>query len=546
MTPRESPSPSQSSDLLVAKLASVLPKGYDFGVYHISTPPTQCEALFHAPPGRNADRTYCESHFLAVSIDSSEGEVIIFALEIFIYTTAFASTLFVSKADSSGYLHLLGLPRGTPSPIRSVSSVFVSYLVEQRRRPHIQPVVSLFARAQSQYLFPGSVDNKGKHVLDDRGLVKWWCRVLDGMVGDTHKGYLVVPGLDQYEMRAFLPKGNPAPGRWILGHPLKKISHYVRESERREKKEVIPPRCLIPQYPDDPKARYLDELDDEAERAGQVHKGNGESKANKNNKIKGPSFGNGMWTSVKSLDQFWEMMAYRQECSSGRLTGFIWVVFDSDESEPVDVEHSDLPSDNDGDDDDDKEALRRTKMKARPMAKTAIKTKTKKRSRNLKSKKLRGSIVPRTPRTKTTQQHHYLTKRPATTRYYHWPAEGRGRLLVDPVDYKRINELLLQLDFTTLAKSSISTHRWIKEAGVGSDWRLAVKGEAEYAPAAGGIKEKKDGANDLSSLIKRKRAVSTGEPATEANRANGADGAGGVDKVNVLSTGLVRKKPKPT
>ncbi|KAK5240099.1 hypothetical protein LTR16_011110, partial [Cryomyces antarcticus] len=35
----------------------------------------------------------------------------------------------------------------------------------------------------------------------------------------------------------------------------------------------------------------------------------------------------GQWKSVKTLEQFWEMMAYRQECSSGRLVGFIWVVF---------------------------------------------------------------------------------------------------------------------------------------------------------------------------------------------------------------------------
>src|SRR6266487_4672259 len=35
------------------------------------------------------------------------------------------------------------------------------------------------AWAQGQYLFPGSVENSRKHILNDRGLVKWWCRALN-------------------------------------------------------------------------------------------------------------------------------------------------------------------------------------------------------------------------------------------------------------------------------------------------------------------------------------------------------------------------------
>jgi len=69
----------------------------------------------------------------------------------------------------------------------------------------------------------------------------------------------------------------------------------------------VPPRCLIPHFPDDPKSRFLDELDDEMSRS--------QAKAS------------GEWKTVKSLDVFWEMMAFRQECSAGRMVGFIWVVF---------------------------------------------------------------------------------------------------------------------------------------------------------------------------------------------------------------------------
>ncbi len=56
-------------------------------------------------------------------------------------------------------------------------------------------------------------------------------------------------------------------------------------------------------------SRFWDELDEEAASSADMKK-------------------TGNWKSVKSLDMFWEMMAYRQECSSGRMTGFIWLVFD--------------------------------------------------------------------------------------------------------------------------------------------------------------------------------------------------------------------------
>ncbi|GJC93019.1 H3 K56 histone acetylation protein KAT11 [Colletotrichum higginsianum] len=93
-----------------------------------------------------------------------------------------------------------------------------------------------------------------------------------------------------------------------MGHALEKISHYTNEYD------WVPARCLIPRFPDDPKSRFRDELDEET----------GKSKQLKTT---------GQWKSVKSLDTFWEMMAYRQECSSGRLTGFIWVVFDTQEEQ---------------------------------------------------------------------------------------------------------------------------------------------------------------------------------------------------------------------
>lgn len=519
----------QSSKILLEKLATVLPEKYNFGIYHLSTPPTKTDALFHAPLGAQPDRTYRESHFLSVTIDTesaeashksaqhgtSVGEVIVFALEIFIFSTAYSSTFFVSKADSSGYLHLLHLPKNAPSPIREVCSTFISYLVEQRRRRNVQSVVTLFARAQSQYLFPRSVDNPGKHVLDDRGLVKWWCRVLNPLLAEQlyepeeHwrdvKGYLTVPGLDHYETRAYLPRTPGSAEKWTVGYPLEEISHYCRELAN------VPPRCLIPQYPDDPKARFRDELDDEAEKAEQ---------------------GDGSWRSVQTLEQFWEMMAFRQECSSGRLTGFIWLVFNPNDAGLLVGTH--LPQDE--------------------------REQAKKKSKH-RRKALKGHIVARLPRIKT-QQRNYLVNRPESTAYFFWPPEGRGKLIVDETDYKRIVELLLQLDFSNLEKAIISTSRWTKEAGMGTDWRLNVDGRVQSEiilgdkrSQAGSLPKRKRAPSDVNtlggSLIRRKKKDSDNELPTGSsglptrlNPPTGTANEADEPTVNKLDSGLIRKKSK--
>lgn len=549
-TPSRAKTTAQSSALLLDKLSAALPKGYRFGVYHLSTPPTKTDALYSAPPEEREDKTYCERHFLAISIDvpSSTAEadkqaaknsdaskpVLILALEVFVYTTAYSSTFFVAKADSTGYLKLLNLPKGTPSPIKEISSVFVSYLVEQRSRKGIQSVVSLFARAQDQYLFPGSVEYAGKHVLDDRGLVKWWCRVLDPLlekppVGKcapwgSVKGYLVIPGLDSYETKAFLPKNPKSAANWVMGHALEKISHYINEYD------WVPARCLIPRFPDDPKSRFRDELDEET----------GKSKQLKTT---------GQWKSVKSLDTFWEMMAYRQECSSGRLTGFIWVVFDTQaEQARPDSASTALPTPNPSFDVSNppvtptkpKAARPATPMstprKLFPQAQSATPSRTKsekpERKKKKKKTKLTGVIKPRQPRIKT-QQRNYLLDKPISTAYYYWPAEGRGRKIVDENDYKRVNELLLRLDFSKLDIATSSTRRWISEVGMGDSWGLEVLGKRDTLVSSSS--ESSAGAvNNLAGLIKRKR--------TEETVANESDEP--ANKVNVLSTGLIRRKAK--
>ncbi|APA05869.1 hypothetical protein sscle_01g006390 [Sclerotinia sclerotiorum 1980 UF-70] len=548
------------SSIFIQRLASVLPKDVTFKIYHLSTPPTKTSSLYSAPPNSRPDRTYCESHFLTVSIktplkkDAPETvEVLVFAIEILIYSTAYDTTFFVSKADSTGYLHLLNLPKGTPSPIRDISATFLQHLIQQRQRENIRSVVSLFARAQDQYLFPGSIEYSGKHVLDDRGLVRWWCRVLDSLIEQTEisidsrksqwdsvKGFLIVPGQDNYETRSYLParaKIQGAQSSWTIGHPLRQISRHLND---------VPPRCLVPHYPDDPKARFLDELDDEIGR--------------------GKDDSSGQWKSVRNIDQFWEMMAYRQECSAGRLVGFIWIVLtpsvshDQGDLVPDSSQTTTLANDSQEELNSLFPSVPDATVASTPstsftssfpsqqspskgsdnMSFTEEPTRLSKPFALRKKKKLSGVIIPRQPRIKTETKN-YLLERPESTAYYCWRPEGRGQVIVDETDYHRINELLLRLDFADLDLASSSSKRWINEVrsgagSMGDAWGQLVTGTkvTEITSKTGGA-----GITTLNvGLVRKKRKSSADEPQEPTPTTTSAP------QVNVLGAGMVRKKIK--
>lgn len=520
-------------------LGEALPKDTSFKIYHLSTPPTSTSAIYSAPPGKRPNKTYCESHFLSVSINSngkatsgSPGEVLVYAIEVLIYSTAHSTTLFVSKADSSGYLHLLNLPKGSPSPLKEISSAFLSYLVERRQRPGIQTIVSLFARAQDQYLFARSIDNKGKHVLDDRGLVKWWCRVLNPLLanekdGGWHSihGYLTVPGLDTYETKAFLPPKHAEAKTWTVGHPLREIALFPD----------APARCLVPHFPDDPKSRYLDELDEEL--SGSQGKDNGQ------------------WKSVKDLDMFWEMMAFRQECSAGRLVGFIWVVFapippletdDTASSQALTSQTSFTSSFTEP----DLSPVKPQRVSGQPsQTGEALKDETTPPSRNKRRKArkaptLSGPIVPRKPRVKANNRGHRPSK-PEITPYYIWPADSRGQVVLEEKDYHRFHELLLSVDFANLKLACAATKRWTGEVLGGSPietlgWGTTVVGtrafEVRNLPGRDTVTTLNVGL-----VRKKRRAGDDGGVSAEA----GPEERAQAPEVNVLGAGMVRKKAKP-
>jgi regulator of Ty1 transposition protein 109 len=540
-------------------LAEELPRDVPFTFYHYSTPPTKSSALFSAPPHAKSERTYCESHFLAASITPKHAdtsglpeELLVLAIEVLIYTTKSLTTIFVSKADSTGCLSELRLPRSqSSSPLKAICGTFVSWLARERQREEKKLVVSLFARAQDQYLFPASIDNKNKHVLDDRGLVKWWCRVLDPIVWQykaeeerkpfaerlatgssvrsnrtassteaTAKGYLVVPGFEPYDTLRYIPPspGPNTPRRWAATHPLLQIAPHPS----------APPRCLVPHFPDDPKARFLDELDEELpDRGTDAMVADGGT----------PSRSTGMWKSVKTLDQFWEFMAFRQECSSGRIVGFIWVVItpsqpsisEEDEEEPSQQSASQSFS----------------QLESQEGAKP-LRTKKKKSKRRTKSKFEYGPIPLRLPRIKQTSSNlsassntsnkSAFKEMPENSLYYRWPASSRGTICFSAKDYNRAHEVLIHQNFCSRASTAKATKRWKEEIAVlggMNTWGWTVTGKKEPVVHSAGAT---NGATPVTTVmgVRKKRKPSTSTATLPEPQ----------ETVKTLDTGLVRKKQK--
>ena len=440
----------------------------------------------------------------------------VFGLEVFIYTTKQLTTLFVSKADSTGYLHLLNLPPGTPPPIKTITTTFLRYLIEHRTRPGKRLVLSLFARAQNQYLFPGSVENSHKHVLDDRGLIKWWCRVTDPLLeeqayglsnGTTTEGqskskalaYLRVPGYDPYETRTFFPRNSgDTDDHWKAADPLVELAS-----------PNLPERCLIPRFPDDPKARFLDTLDEEL-----PDEENPPSQSMSQETLE--RVNNGRWRSIRSLDQFWEAMSYRQECSSGRLVGFLWAVFTPSDFHKLEASGETQQSAATESDEDGHEVA---------VGEVAV------------SNESQDDIKP--PQTGPD-----ILK---VSEAYHWPEAGRGEVVVPQTEYDEIDELLMSLDYANQSIAVESTGQWsqfvAKKAGVES-WGKSIIGE-HVSPSLVRPAEPTNGAtNMLSAGLVRKKKRPIGTVPAETNQNAGGTAAADVSLSKKQKTNGLDAVPK--
>ncbi|MCJ1473592.1 hypothetical protein MMC13_002243 [Lambiella insularis] len=547
--------------ILAEHLSAALPKGIRFTVHHLSSAPTNCSAIFSPIPGHASEETSCESHFLSVSVKTDGSQVQAFALEVLIYTTRSLTTLFVSKADSTGYLRHMKLPSGTPSPLRTVISIFLALLVEYKRTKGIRLVLSLFARAQDQYLFPGSIENSDKHVLDDRGLIKWWCRIIDLVLqacpaaktpanvylgqdqennAFTSHGYLRVPGCDDYETKSFFPsrpkRDSSNTIRWFPFDPLRALG----------KPPGIPERCLVPRFPDDPKARFVIDLDDELpESCSSVQ----ESPS----KCQPP----GKWRSVKSLEQFWEMMAFRQECAAGRLVGFIWGVFT-----PVELVNRPF----DAIKEDNEIAVLNEVLE--PSLPTPLNSQTQDHTLlppqspvsmpspplELPLSPLASSQVQPSEPQSALQDDLMLENNPdesdvpsrqvadlVTADGTHQTAASvASGLVLSEAAYTRIVSRLQELDYASLSLATESTRQWLDTAATetGDQWAFEVNGSKVVLPPSDPVAKNNSTPTILGEELIRK------EKRSGPDLDRGPEGTKQDIGVSVLGAGLVRKKPK--
>ncbi|CAK7891006.1 histone acetyltransferase Rtt109p [[Candida] anglica] len=147
--------------------------------------------------------------------------------------------------------------------------------------------ISLFTRAEQQYLFPDSFKNEFKHNIDGRQLLSWWMKILNEVLESTKTKYtckLAIPGADsEKDISNFHTSLTKYPNViWSNGS--------IFSNEVNTEDLAI---YNIPLFPDDPKGRFLEHLVVE-------------------NRYK-----------TTSTKQFWEELGIRQEFRLGNLVGII-------------------------------------------------------------------------------------------------------------------------------------------------------------------------------------------------------------------------------
>lgn len=140
--------------------------------------------------------------------------------------------------------------------------------------------VFVFARAQPQYLFAKSAENKSKAVLNDRELVFWWLSVLN-KVPSKCTGWWCVPGIE--DMSTALIEIGARKRGWTSSEKIKWNygTSYSPDAEAN---------MVIPRFDDDAKSRLL------------------KSTAEDDKKM--------------TVTDFWNLLAFGEECGSGKITGF--------------------------------------------------------------------------------------------------------------------------------------------------------------------------------------------------------------------------------
>ena len=333
-------------DHILSTLSS-LPGTRDFHLHVLVSSPRKNSSLYYF--ARPRPRVYLQDILILLSEQRSldSPRILVSAIEAAVYHIPATSSavLYVSKVDSTGQAT-------SPSPTSHLVRALLSFYVDPRTRPlsvdHLW--IQLFARAQAQYLFPNSAEYPGKRPLSDIKLCVWWKRVLSWVAAEAKpetiiKPFYILPGCSELEAENSLriassSTASPTGLKWIYGHP-----YSLSE---------IPPPCpisieapnlghYIPNFDDDPKSRFLDEIAYTTEEGikSPVRK---RSRTNEESGTNKKSVGEEVSTastkddrplgelSKVTPDEFWERMSFRQECVAGAVTGFFTLIVSSSSS----------------------------------------------------------------------------------------------------------------------------------------------------------------------------------------------------------------------
>jgi regulator of Ty1 transposition protein 109 len=258
--------------------------------------------------------------------------------------------VYISKVDSSGYA------LGAGPLTRELAIGVLEHFLSPATRPTERVVATLFARSQGQYLFPNSVAGGGKRVLGGLGLCQWWKGVYEGAAsrlvqlgtptGELQLRYLL-PSYSAAEAKGMLRVPiSPPPVEWSYGPPF--VAPLLPAAGSLA--------VLIPSLPDDPKTRFLDELASAALEATPYAHTEAAASANATASAatEDPTSTSGPAQAPASPkkrrreaiaeeedrkrthaalakvapDEFWERIGFRQECSSGDVTGFFAIAVD--------------------------------------------------------------------------------------------------------------------------------------------------------------------------------------------------------------------------
>lgn len=259
---------------LFKELSNSLPN-HTFRLLYIKSEPKQCNTIIkfnsHHSKFPNPDITIKIKHFLTIIDDVTLIPLV--GIEVYSYLLITKDNviqyLFVSKIDTTGCLTIKVNVSGVMTTFLRFLMTFnhssITYrqkgvtstttikkihkLIEKPRANYttiqlpsaFKTKISLFTKSSNQYFFPNSDKNPHKHLIDGDKLLKWWLNVLDNAVSQSDVSFdkkLIIPGsstsnkylLDGWKLGSIYGEGTP-------------MAIYS-----------------IPNFPDDPKTRFLEFL----------------------------------------------------------------------------------------------------------------------------------------------------------------------------------------------------------------------------------------------------------------------------------------------